>query len=228
MLIERPPEWFRRLAPEAIFRIKGNAGQRDADGEAKGNGHAGQGDEDGTQGEKRVYLTFDDGPIPEVTPRLLDELDRLGVKGTFFMVGDNVRKYPHLYKEVLRRGHHVGNHTMHHVQGLKMGKTRYMADIEEAAGYIESDLFRPPHGWLRLSQRHALRGRYRLVMYDVVTRDYSKRLTAADVFRNVKRYARDGSIIVFHDSLKSEPRLFEALPKAIEWLREQGYVFGLL
>lgn len=204
MLIERPPEWVRRLLPGGIFRIP---------------------PAEGSEGRKRVYLTFDDGPIPEVTPRLLDLLDEYGVKGTFFMVGDNARRYPELYREVVRRGHRVGNHTMHHLQGLRTYSPNYMRDVAEAAEYIESDLFRPPHGWMKWRQAFALRRRYRIVMYDLITRDYSKYLTADDVFENVKRYARDGSIIVFHDSLKSLPRLFDALPRSIEWLKGEGFEF---
>jgi len=180
------------------------------------------------EGEKKVYLTFDDGPIPEVTPRLLDLLDSYGIKATFFMVGDNVRKYPELFADVKRRGHRVGNHTMHHLQGLRESKDAYLADVADADRYIGSDLFRPPHGWMKRSQGKELSAKYRIVMYDLVTRDYSKHLDAGDVFDNVKKYARPGSIIVFHDSLKSLPRLFEALPKSIEWLMEQGYKFDVL
>ncbi len=204
MFIERLPNWVRRKLPQALFRVTPE------------------------QGRKMVYLTFDDGPIPEVTPQLLDLLDQYGIKATFFMVGDNVRKYPELYREVLKRGHRVGNHTMHHIQGFKVDKDEYLRDVAEGAEYIESDLFRPPHGWIKRSQAEALTDKYRVVMFDLVTRDYSKRLNADDVFNNVKRYARDGSIIVFHDSLRSLPRLFEALPKSIKWLREQGYQFGRL
>ncbi|ROT19040.1 polysaccharide deacetylase family protein [Muribaculaceae bacterium Isolate-113 (HZI)] len=204
MLIERIPEWLRKLAKDAVFMIP----QR--------------------EGEKKVYLTFDDGPIPEVTPRLLDLLDSYGIKATFFMVGDNVRKYPELFADVKRRGHRVGNHTMHHLQGLRESKDAYLADVADADRYIGSDLFRPPHGWMKRSQGKALSAKYRIVMYDLVTRDYSKHLDAGDVFDNVKKYARPGSIIVFHDSLKSLPRLFEALPKSIEWLMEQGYKFDVL
>ncbi|RXE65061.1 polysaccharide deacetylase family protein [Muribaculaceae bacterium Isolate-001 (NCI)] len=204
MLIERIPEWLRKLAKDAVFMIP----QR--------------------EGEKKVYLTFDDGPIPEVTPRLLDLLDSYGIKATFFMVGDNVRKYPELFADVKRRGHRVGNHTMHHLQGLRESKDAYLADVADADRYIGSDLFRPPHGWMKRSQGKALSAKYRIVMYDLVTRDYSKHLDAGDVFDNVRKYARPGSIIVFHDSLKSLPRLFEALPKSIEWLMEQGYKFDVL
>ncbi len=204
MLIDRIPEWLRKLAKDAVFMIP----QR--------------------EGEKKVYLTFDDGPIPEVTPRLLDLLDSYGIKATFFMVGDNVRKYPELFADVKRRGHRVGNHTMHHLQGLRESKDAYLADVADADRYIGSDLFRPPHGWMKRSQGKELSAKYRIVMYDLVTRDYSKHLDAGDVFDNVKKYARPGSIIVFHDSLKSLPRLFEALPKSIEWLMEQGYKFDVL
>lgn len=204
MLIERIPEWLRKLAKDAVFMIP----QR--------------------EGEKKVYLTFDDGPIPEVTPRLLDLLDSYGIKATFFMVGDNVRKYPELFADVKRRGHRVGNHTMHHLQGLRESKDAYLADVADADRYIGSDLFRPPHGWMKRSQGKELSAKYRIVMYDLVTRDYSKHLDAGDVFDNVKKYARPGSIIVFHDSLKSLPRLFEALPKSIEWLMEQVYKFDVL
>lgn len=206
MLIERPPEWFRRLAPDAVFRIPPEERKE----------------------EKSVYLTFDDGPIPEVTPRLLDLLDEYGIKATFFMVGDNIRKYPEVYREVVSRGHAIGNHTMHHLVGLKEDTDFYVSDVKEAAGYMRSKLFRPPHGWLKRSQKKILEKDYKIVMYDLVTRDYSKWLTADDVVRNVKRYSRPGSIIVFHDSLKSLPRLFDALPRSLDWLIEQGYKFDII
>ncbi len=209
MLIERPPRLMRAILPGGVFRIEETP-------------------QDGRKGVKKVYLTFDDGPIPEVTPRLLDMLDKYGIKATFFMVGDNVRRYPELYREVLRRGHRVGNHTMHHLQGLHSSSPRYLRDVSEAAELIETDLFRPPHGWLKIRQALALRKKYRIIMYDLVTRDYSKWLTADDVVGNVQKYARNGSIIVFHDSLKSLPRLFDALPRSIEWLQSQGYEFALI
>lgn len=201
MLIERPPILFRLTVPGGMFRRRS------------------------CKGKKVVYLTFDDGPIPEVTPWTLDMLDRYGIKATFFMVGDNVRKYPELYAEVLRRGHHVGNHTMHHVQGLRLRRSSYLRDVAEARRYIDSDLFRPPHGWLRPRQTWALHEHFRVVMFDLVTRDYSKRLNAEQVVENVRRFARNGSVIVFHDSVKSWPRLQAALPASIEWLLRQGYEF---
>lgn len=200
MLIERPPLFYRLLFPEAIWRIKHRR-------------------------RKVVFLTFDDGPIPEVTPWVLDTLDRYGIKATFFMVGDNVRRHPQLLEEVRRRGHAVGNHTMHHLQGMKVTAYRYMHDISEANDLIDSPLFRPPHGLLRWKQARAIKDRYNLVMYDLVTRDYSKKLNPEQVFNNVRRYARNGSIIVFHDSLKAEKNMKAVLPRAIEYLRSLGYEF---
>lgn len=175
--------------------------------------------------EHTVYLTFDDGPVPEVTPWVLDTLDRYGIKATFFCVGDNVRRNPELFEEVKRRGHSVGNHTMNHMQGAKVNTRAYLRNVAEAHELIQSTLFRPPHGLLRWAQSKVLRSRYTIIMYDLVTRDYSKKLNGEQVLDNVKRYARNGSIIVFHDSLKAEKNMKYALPKAIEWLREQGYKF---
>ena len=174
--------------------------------------------------EKAVYLTFDDGPIPEATPWILDTLDRYGVKATFFMVGDNVRRYPKLYADIKRRGHRLGNHTFCHIR-LMTRPGQYLQDVRKADKYIHSNLFRPPHGWMWNSQYIRLRHRFTIIMWDLVTRDYSTRLTADDVFENVKRYARNGSIITFHDSLKSIDKLKTALPRSIEWLRDQGYEF---
>lgn len=194
---------YRLLFPEAIWRIK----KLDV---------------------KTVFLTFDDGPIPEVTPWVLDTLDRYGIKATFFMVGDNVARHPELLEEVKRRGHSYGNHTMHHLQGMKVGSYRYIHDITEANDLIHSALFRPPHGLLRWRQARAIKDRYNIVMYDLVTRDYSKKLTPEKVLNNVKRYARNGSIIVFHDSLKAERNMKAVLPLAIEWLLARGYTFEKL
>lgn len=178
--------------------------------------------------EKVVYLTFDDGPIPEITPWVLDLLDQYDIKATFFCVGDNVRKHPKEYQMVLDRGHRVGNHTFNHLQGVRTFSKRYIANTELASEYIKSDLFRPPHGHMRIPQYFLLRKKYKMVLWDVVTRDYSKLLKPEDVFNNVKKYTRNGSIIVFHDSLKAEVNMKEALPKSIEWLKEQGYTFKLL
>lgn len=200
-LIEQPPLLYRLLFPEAVWRIK-------------------------RRGEKPVvYLTFDDGPVPRITPWVLDVLDRHGIKATFFLVGDNVRRHPWLLDEIRLRGHSWGNHTMHHLQGMRTLTDRYMADVMEAHAIIGSTLFRPPHGLLRWKQAKRIKRNFNLVMYDLVTRDYSRKLSPERVFDNVKQFARNGSIIVFHDSLKAERNLRYALPLAIEWLKNQGYEF---
>lgn len=200
MFIEQPPLLYRSLFPEAIWRIK-------------------------RRKRKVVYLTFDDGPIPEVTPWVLDLLDYYGIKATFFLVGDNVARSPHLLEEIKRRGHSWGNHTMNHLQGFKIASRRYLRNIQKAHELIDSTLFRPPHGIMRWEQAKVIKDHFNIVMYDLVTRDYSKKMTGEKVLKNVKRYARNGSIIVFHDSLKAEANLRYALPRAIEWLKEQGYEF---
>lgn len=201
MLIERPPLLYRLLFPEGIWRIKRGGGR------------------------KVVYLTFDDGPVPEVTPWVLDTLDRYGVKATFFLVGDNVARNPGIFEEIKRCGHSWGNHTMHHLQGRLVTTYRYMHDISEANTLIGSPLFRPPHGLIRWKQARAIKDHYNIILYDLVTRDYSRKLSPEQVFNNVRRYARNGSIIVFHDSLKAEKNMKEALPRAIEYLRARGYEF---
>lgn len=205
MLIERPPKWFRCLFPGAVFRLPSKRGEK-----------------------KRVFITFDDGPISEATPWVLDTLDRFGIKATFFMVGQNVERNPGLLDEVKRRGHAVGNHTLHHIQGASATTMRYMRDSAEGARLTGSSLFRPPHGWLRPRQLMALKKHYRVIMYDLVSRDYSKRLTSEEVVDIVKRYVRNGSIIVFHDSIKSMPRLKTALPICLQWLKDEGYEFEIL
>ena len=175
--------------------------------------------------EKAVYLTFDDGPIPESTPWLIETLDRYGIKATFFMVGDNVRKYPDLYELIKSHGHRLGNHTFNHLGGIMVSSRRYLQNANKADKLIHSNLFRPPRGWMRNLQYITLRRHYTIIMWDLVTRDYSKHLTAADVVNNVKRYARNGSIITFHDSLRSIDKLKTALPQCIEWLQKEGYEF---
>ena len=178
--------------------------------------------------EHAVYLTFDDGPIPEATPFILDTLHRYGIKATFFMVGDNVRKYPELFERVKAEGHRIGNHTMNHFNSFRHWTTTYIINTYQANEYLHSNLFRPPHGWMRHSVYYWIKKYYRVVMWDVVTRDYSNRLTAQNVVENVKQYTRNGSIITFHDSLKSIDKLHTALPESIEWLIAQGYEFKLI
>ncbi len=204
MLIEQPPKLYRMLFPKSIWRIP-------------------------VENKKMAYLTFDDGPIPEVTPWVLDILDKYKIKATFFCVGDNVSKHPEIYRDILLRGHKVGNHTHNHLQGWKTFGTKFVNNVKQSSNLIQSKLFRPPHGHMffyQLTHLHLLG--YKTIMWDVVTRDYSNRQTPMQVYNNVKKYTRDGSIIVFHDSLKAEKNLRYALPNSIEWLLKQGYTFGAI
>lgn len=176
----------------------------------------------------KVYLTFDDGPNPETTQQVLDILAKHGIRATFFCVGDNVRKYPEEFAKLSAAGHVVGNHTMHHLRGFSTSCQNYLSDIAEADALIQSSLFRPPHGRITWRQLFALRRRYTIVFWDVITRDYNRKLTPEKVLGIVKHYTRNGSIIVFHDSVKAAPNMLHALEPAILWLKEQGYDFGTL
>lgn len=199
MVIEQPARWMRWLYPKAMWRMK--------------------------KDERTVYLTFDDGPIPESTPFILETLAEFGIKATFFMVGENVKRHPELYERIVAEGHQVGNHTFNHLRAFKHWTITYIINTFKANELIHAHLFRPPHGWMRPSEYYWLRKEFRVVMWDVVTRDYSKWMTADGVVNNVKRYVRNGSIITFHDSLKSIDKLRTALPESIRWLKEQGYAF---
>lgn len=199
MFIEQPAKWLRWLYPNALWRMDKKV-------------HA-------------VYLTFDDGPVPESTPFILDTLVKYNVKATFFMVGENVLRYHDLYNRIVEEGHQVGNHTFNHMGSFKHWALTYGINTEKANELIHAHLFRPPHGWMRWSVYWWLSKRYKIVMWDLVTRDYSKWMTPEDVLKNVKRYARNGSIITFHDSMKSIEKLKYALPEALKWLKEQGYEF---
>jgi len=202
MFIEQPAKWLRWLYPNALWRMD--------------------------QSERAVYLTFDDGPIPESTPFILDTLRKFGAKATFFMVGENVLRNHDLYNRIVEEGHQVGNHTFNHIGAFKHWTITYAINTAQANELIKSHFFRPPHGWMRHSEYWWLQRKYKIVMWDLVTRDYSKWLTAQDVINNVKRYARNGSIITFHDSLKSIDKLKIALPLSLQWLKDQGYEFKII
>ena len=172
---------------------------------------------------KTAWLTFDDGPIPDVTPAVLDILDRYDVKATFFVVGENVMRYPSVRREVRERGHSIGNHTMHHVRGYRCGHSHYLKEVERGGKIMRTRLFRPPHGFLMPWQLRAIKRDNSVVMHDIVTMDYDSSQQPDEIIDRVKRLVRPGSIIVFHDSLKAWPRLKEALPAVIECLRDEGY-----
>ncbi len=177
---------------------------------------------------KAIYITFDDGPLPEVTPLVLDVLDKYNVKATFFCVGDNVRKHPEVYAEVVRRGHKTGNHTFNHIKGFSFSDDEYVANVEKAAEYIDSELFRPPYGRIKRSQIKRLQSTYEIIMWDLITYDYNRKLSKESILRNVKHYSRNGSIVVFHDSIKAKDNMLAVLPMAIEYWNSRGYTYGVL
>ena len=171
---------------------------------------------------KAVYLTFDDGPIPEVTPKVLEILDKYGVKATFFIVGENIDKHPEVFEMVVKGGHAIGNHTYNHVKGWKVSTAEYLANVKKFPK--ETKLFRPPYGRTWVWQRRAVQKLgYEIFLWDVLTRDYNPLRTPEAMLNQIKRQTRPGSIINFHDSIKSNERMLAVLPKAIEWLLANGY-----
>lgn len=186
--------------------------------------------------EKKVYLTFDDGPIDQVTPWVLDVLKEFKVKGTFFCIGDNIRKNPEIFMRILREGHSTGNHTFHHVNGKKTPISTYLEEVEQTDILIEdilkrnnidlpdTKLFRPPYGRITKKQAESLEEKgFQIVMWDIISYDFDKEINEEKCLKNVLNNLRKGSIIVFHDSLKAEKNLKYALPKLLKYLDKKGY-----
>jgi len=181
--------------------------------------------------EKIVYLSFDDGPHPVVTPFVLDLLKEYRAKATFFCIGKNVVEQRNIYKRILTEGHRVGNHTYNHLNGWKTKDREYLANIAEAAKYIDSDLFRPPYGRISAFQSACLRAapfHYEIIMWDVLSADFDGKLSPEKCTRNVIRNAGPGSIIIFHDSEKAFGRLRETLPAVLQHFSEKGYQFAAI
>jgi len=181
--------------------------------------------------QKIIYLSFDDGPHAQATPFILEQLRKFNAKATFFCIGKNVQEEPRLYKSILEEGHRVGNHTYNHVNGWKSSDKEYFENIQLAAKYIDSDLFRPPYGRIsRFQIRHLTRDPFRLkiIMWDVLSADFDKSISGEDCALNVIRNARPGSIVIFHDSAKAYDRMCVALPKVLEYFSKLGFSFGLI
>ena len=180
---------------------------------------------------KELYLTFDDGPIPGLTPWVLEVLARYEAKATFFCVGHNVEKHPNIFRQILAEGHSVGNHTFHHLNGWQTEAITYLKDSlkadEAMAEYVQTSLFRPPYGWLTLKQRQQHRHK-KIVMWDVLSGDFSPKLKPEAVLSKSIAATRPGSIIVFHDNLKAEDNLKYALPAYLEHFTNLGYTFKTL
>lgn len=172
--------------------------------------------------DKSVYLTFDDGPTPGITEWILATLDKYDAKATFFLLGRNVEMYPELYRKIVDAGHAVGNHTYSHQRGWNMSLEDYVDDVEFAHSFIESNLFRPPYAQITPSQSKFLGQRYKLIMWDILSRDYSPRVSPTGCLNNVIKYLEAGSLIVFHDSEKSFRNMSYALPHVLVRIEEMG------
>ena len=200
----RTPQWLQRIFPGFWWRLSAND-------------------------PPMLYLTFDDGPHPEVTPQVLELLEQFEAKATFFCLGNNVEQHPAIYRKVLQKGHATGNHTYRHSNGWQMSSQRYVQEVAQAEHYIQSTLFRPPYGRIFPHQARALRRRgYHIVMFDVLSGDFDTRLRAEQCAQNVIENAEPGSIVVFHDSAKAWPRLQHCLPAVLEHFAERGYRFAHL
>ena len=189
--------------------------------------------------EKNLYLTFDDGPIPEITPFVLDELKKWKAKATFFCIGKNIEANPEIFKRIIREGHSIGNHTYNHTNGWKHTNLIYYKDIQKCARLISSfkiqhsayptpHLFRPPYGKLKISQYRALRSKYKIIMWDVLTFDFDLKKNAKSVLSAAVKHSAPGSVVVFHDSLKAKPKVEYALPKVLEHFTAKGFKFEKL
>lgn len=171
----------------------------------------------------QVFLTFDDGPTPDITEKVLDILRSFNVKGTFFCIGRNVDRNPEIYSKIVDLGMGIGNHTYSHLNGWRNMRQTYLDDVDLASSLISSKLFRPPYGKIRTAQAKALAEHFRIIMWDVLSKDYSYKISPQQCFENVRDYAKAGSIVVFHDSVKAFRNLEYALPKSIEYLLNKGY-----
>jgi peptidoglycan-N-acetylglucosamine deacetylase len=174
---------------------------------------------------QEIFLTFDDGPHPDITPAILEILEKFHAKATFFSIGRNVEKYAEVYRQVLDKGHSVGNHTYSHLCGWKTKNREYYEDISLAGNLINSNLFRPPYGKIKISQLKHLRNHYHIIMWDVMPGDFESDLSPEKCLDITLKNVQNGSIVVFHDSEKSKDRVLYTLPKLLQYLSEKGYTF---
>lgn len=178
--------------------------------------------------EKKLFLTFDDGPIPVVTPWVVSELAKYAARATFFCVGENVRKHPKIFVQLRAAGHAVGNHTFNHLNGWTTDNATYLQNVAAGTAATNSRLFRPPYGRLKPQQVRGLRPQHRIIMWDVLSGDFDPKLSPERCANNVLHSARPGSIIVMHDSLKAERNLRFALPRILDHFSQHGFTFAAL
>jgi peptidoglycan/xylan/chitin deacetylase (PgdA/CDA1 family) len=179
--------------------------------------------------EKKIYLTFDDGPNAVATPFVLDELKKYNAKATFFCIGKNVAEHTDIYKRILQEGHRVGNHTHNHLNGWKSSDDAYFSNIEQAKKYIDSDLFRPPYGKITSFQIDCLKkAGFRIIMWDVLSADFDEKISAQRCSLNVIKNAKQNSIVVFHDSDKAFGKMKIAVKETLSFFADKGYKFDVI
>jgi len=178
--------------------------------------------------KKNVFLTFDDGPHPEITTQVLNILAEYNVKATFFCVGENVQKYPDTFKLIMSKGHSVGNHSYNHLNGWKTKKSEYLNNVEQANTLIKSSIFRPPYGRITPIQIKALKKKYRIIMWSVLTYDFDSEVSKQQCYNNSIKHVSPGSIVVFHDSVKAANNMLFALPLFIQQMLKDGWIFKTL
>ena len=199
MYLTKTPSFIQSLFPNLTWRLPSNS--------------------------NKLYLTFDDGPIPDVTDWVLDILHQHQAKATFFCVGENVEKHPSIFTRIKAEGHSIGNHTFHHINGWQTKTEEYYQDIRKCAKLVDSNLFRPPYGRMKPSQVNMLKHQYQIVMWDILTGDFDPTLDPDICYQNIIDKTKSGSILVFHDSLKAAPILRKVLPQVLQHYSELGYTF---
>ena len=176
--------------------------------------------------EKIIYLTFDDGPDEEVTPKVLDILDEYDAKATFFCLGNNAEKYPGIIERIVKSGHILGNHSYSHKNGYKSKLDEYIADVERCESVFKSNLFRPPYGRIKKSQAKILSENYKIVMWSVIPGDFDRKISKQKCLERSIENSGSGTIIVFHDSQKAKEKALFTLPHYLKHFKEQGFSFN--
>ena len=178
--------------------------------------------------EKKIYLTFDDGPIPKITPWVINTLKSFNIKATFFCVGENILKNPDIYNDILVHKHSIGNHCYNHLNGWETNNSTYFNNIEACNKLINSNLYRPPYGRMKQSQYTHLKDKYNIIMWDVLTGDYRKDITPEACLKRTIENTREGSIVVFHENEKAKQNMYYSLPRYIEHYLKKGWIFDAL
>lgn len=197
MILSYPPKFIQRVYPSLTWRIPTD--------------------------EKNIYLTFDDGPTPEITNRVLDLLKKYNAKGTFFCLGKNILKNQDLFQRILTEGHKVGNHSHRHKNGWKSATPEFLSDVEDFSKVYNSNLFRPPYGRLKTSQIKVLKKKYKIIMWSILTMDYNQNVSNEDCAKIATSNWKRGSILVFHDSVKAQNNMIFALEKVLMKAQTEGW-----